>query len=56
MEDTTEAAIKILTEVLVEPTSETELIQTELVRTELVVQVKIWQLKELKVLFMAIHY
>ena len=38
----------------------TELVQTELVRTELVAelkaQAKIWQLKELKILLVAVHY
>jgi hypothetical protein len=35
VEDTAEAAVEILAEVLVELASETELAQTELVRTEL---------------------
>ena len=59
IEDTAEAATEILTEVLVELASETKLTRTEpkaqVEIRQLEVQIKIQQLKELKVLLIAIH-
>ena len=60
MEDATEAAAEILTEVLIELAGETKLARTEpkaqVKIRQLKVRVKIQQLKELEVLLIAVRY